>query len=257
MIKTVDFAKFSSVKIGGIHEVLIVNFTDENFDDRVIIGGGNNILVSPDPPKLAMLGENFDYMKIDGESLEIGGATKSGAIYNYAKKHDIVGFEMLRNIPGTLGGLVKMNAGLCGHSISDTLTHVLFKDGWRERERINFAYRTSGIKEPIFGAKFKISQGFDAPLADEFAAKRANQPSGASFGSCFVNPPGDFAGRLIEAVGLKGYAIGGAKFSEKHANFLINFDHATFEDATALIGLAQKLVKAEFGTQLKTEVVIL
>jgi len=61
VIKKVDFAKFSSVKIGGIHEVLIVNFTDENFDDRVIIGGGNNILVSPNPPKLAMLGDSYEH----------------------------------------------------------------------------------------------------------------------------------------------------------------------------------------------------
>ncbi|RKV94773.1 MAG: UDP-N-acetylmuramate dehydrogenase, partial [Campylobacter sp.] len=80
---------------------------------------------------------------------------------------------------------------------------------------------------------------------------------GASFGSCFVNPPGDYAGRLIEAAGLKGYAIGGAKFSQQHANFIVNFNAASFADVTGLINLACKRVLEKFDIQLKTEVVIL
>ena len=129
--------------------------------------------------------------------------------------------------------------------------------GWVERERISFSYRKSGIEEPIFGAEFKISREFDAALAADFAAKRANQPKGASFGSCFVNPPGDYAGRLIETVGLKGYAIGGAKFSQQHANFIVNFNAATFADVIGLINLARERVLEQFGVELKTEVVIL
>ena len=107
------------------------------------------------------------------------------------------------------------------------------------------------------GAEFKISRGFDAELAADFAAKRANQPKGASFGSCFKNPPNDAAGRLIEVAGLKGHAIGGAKFSEQHANFIINFGCASFEDVIALINLAQSRVFEEFGIELETEVVVL
>ena len=107
------------------------------------------------------------------------------------------------------------------------------------------------------GAKFKLSSGFDASISEAISAKRANQPKGASFGSCFVNPEGHFAGALLEAVGLKGYAIGGAKFSEEHANFLINFNHASFEDATSLINLARARVLEKFGVELKTEVCIL
>ena len=107
------------------------------------------------------------------------------------------------------------------------------------------------------GAEFKISRGFDVSLAADFAAKRANQPKGASFGSCFKNPPNDAAGRLIEAAGLKGYRVGGAKFSEQHANFIINFGGASFEDVIALINLAQSRVFEEFGIELETEVVVL
>ena len=107
------------------------------------------------------------------------------------------------------------------------------------------------------GAKFELSSGFDASISEAISAKRANQPKGASFGSCFVNPEGHFAGAMLEAVGLKGYAIGGAKFSKEHANFLINFNHASFEDATSLINLARARVLEKFGVELKTEVCIL
>lgn len=257
MTRIINFAKFSSVRIGAEHEISVLNNTYEWDKKSIIIGGGNNILVSPNPPKMAMLGDVFDYINFDNGILEIGGATKSGKIYNFAKKHNITGFEMLQNIPGTLGGLVHMNAGLLGFSISDNLTHVLLSGGWVSKDKIAFNYRHSGIDEPIFGAKFNVGYGFLQTLADEISKKRQNQPRAASFGSCFTNPKGDFAGRLIESVGLKGYIIGGAKFSERHANFLINFNNATFFDATELIKLAQKRVFESFGISLKTEVVIL
>ena len=261
MTQLIDFSKFSSVRVGGVHEVAVLESIEDalkqGFAGRVMIGGANNLLVSPNPPAMMMLGGAFDYINLSGDLLSIGAATKSGKIYNFAKKQNIGGFEFLRNIPGTLGGLIKMNAGLAGASISDSLLAVRLTRGWVERERISFGYRRSGIEEPILGAEFKISRGFDAELAADFAAKRANQPKGASFGSCFKNPPNDAAGRLIEAAGLKGHAIGGAKFSEQHANFIINFGGASFEDVIALINLAQSRVFEEFGIELETEVVVL
>ena len=260
--KQIDFSKYTSVRIGGSFTVQILkdeaDFAEfESIAGGAIIGGGNNLLISPAPPHLAMLSEEFDRISLSGDILSIGAATKSGKIYNFAKKQGLGGFEFLRNIPGTLGGLIKMNAGLTGASISDSLLAVRLMRGWVERERISFGYRRSGIDEPILGAEFKISRGFDISLAADFAAKRANQPKGASFGSCFKNPPNDAAGRLIEAAGLKGYRVGGAKFSEHHANFIINFGGASFEDVIALINLAQSRVFEEFGIELETEVVVL
>ncbi|MGG7074048.1 UDP-N-acetylmuramate dehydrogenase [Campylobacter sp. 9BO] len=257
MTKLINFAKYSSVRIGGEHEVLVLDAPCKLASDICMIGGANNLLVSPNPPKMAMLAENFNYINLSENCLEIGAATKSGVIYNFAKKHDIAGFEFVKSIPATLGGMVFMNAGLLGLSISDLLTHVLLYRGWVPKSEINFSYRHSGICEPIFAARFDVSRGFDIKFADEISAKRANQPRGASFGSCFANPVGNFAGRLIEAVGLKGYIVGGAKFSEQHANFLINFNNATFHDATTLIALAQKRVFESFGIELKTEVIVL
>jgi len=263
--RLVDFSKFTSVKIGGVHEIFEVNNIEDlnspEFLGSVMIGGGNNLLISPNPPKMAILGKSFDYINFNplGEKiyLEIGAATKSAKIYNFAKQNNIAHLEFLKNIPGTLGGLIKMNAGLLKFSISDNLTHVRLARGWVSKDEINFSYRHSGIDEAILGAKFELRSGFDASISDAISAKRENQPKGASFGSCFVNPDGHFAGALIEAVGLKGYAIGGAKFSEEHANFLINFNHASFEDATSLINLARARVLDKFGVKLKSEVCIL
>ena len=265
MTRLVDFSKFTSVRIGGVHEIFEVDSLEDlsspYFLGTVMIGGGNNLLISPKPPKMAMLGKSFDYINLEicDEKiyLEIGAATKSAKIYNFAKQNNIAGLEFLKNIPGTLGGLIKMNAGLLKFSISDKLTHVRLARGLVRKDEISFSYRHSGIDEAILGAKFELHSGFDASISEAISAKRANQPKGASFGSCFVNPEGHFAGALLEAVGLKGYAIGGAKFSEEHANFLINFNHASFEDATNLINLAKARVLEKFGIELKTEVCIL
>ena len=265
MTRLVDFSKFTSVRIGCVHEIFEVDNLEDlsspHFLGSVMIGGGNNLLISPNPPKMAMLGKSFDYINLEicdeKICLEIGAATKSAKIYNFCKQNNIAGLEFLKNIPGTLGGLIKMNAGLLKFSISDNLTHVRLARGWVSKEEISFSYRHSGIDEAILGAKFELQSGFDAGISEVISAKRANQPKGASFGSCFVNPDGHFAGALIEAVGLKGYVIGGAKFSEEHANFLINFNHASFEDATNLINLAKARVLEKFGVELKTEVCIL
>lgn len=257
MKREIDFAKFSSVKIGCIHEVSVINSLDDDTTGLTMVGAANNILVSNNAPKMAMLGKNFDYIKLDDEILEIGAACKSSKIYNFARKNNLANFEFLKSIPGTLGGLVKMNAGLGGVSVSDYLTHVRLKSGWIERENFNFAYRHSGINECIYAAKFKTKHGFNQEIAEQFQAKRANQPKGASFGSVFVNPHGDYAGRLLEAVGLKGYVKGGAMFSDVHANFMINFNNASFDDAMWLINEAKRRVKDSFDIELKCEVVVL
>ena len=121
LVKKIDFSKYSSVKIGNIFEVEVLsgNF---GFFDGVIIGGANNILISPNPPRLGILSSEFDYIKFDGEILEIGALTKSAKIYNFAKKNNLANFEFLKGIPGTLGGLITMN----------------FKRLWWEFKRWNF-----------------------------------------------------------------------------------------------------------------------
>ena len=104
---------------------------------------------------------------------------------------------------------------------------------------------------------FNKNKGFSQERQNEFTKMRDNQPQIASAGSCFKNPKGDFAGRLIEAVGLKGKKIGDMEFSSTHANFLVNHGNGTFEDAIALINLAKQKVKEKFDIELETEIIVL
>ncbi len=251
----IDFSRYSSVKIGGVFEVEVLDSVREFAG--VVVGGANNLLVSPTPPPLAILGEEFDYTKFENGILEIGGATNAAKIFKFARENHLGGFEILGGIPGRLGGLVTMNAGLKGLSIGDNLLFVIASGGEIAREDCGLGYRASDIKGVIFGAKFEIKREFDEDLARDLAQARRNQPKGASFGSCFANPENDSAGRLIEAAGLKGKRIGGCGFSEKHANFLINYGGGTFADATALINLAKKAVFERFGVKLREEVRII
>ena len=251
----IDFSKYSSVKIGATHDVAVL---DEICDfDGVVVGKACNLLVSQNAPKLGILGENFDYIYIENGLLHIGAKTSARKIFEFSKKHDIKGFELCASVPGCLGGLLKMNAGLKGASIIDYLVSVLSSNGFVSRQNCGFEYRKSDIKGVIFGASFRAQKGFDEGLVRAFDEARKNQPKGASFGSTFKNPSGDSAGRLIEAVGLKGFKIGGCEFSSKHANFLINCGGGSFDDALALINLAKKRVFESFGIQLEEEVVIL
>lgn len=256
----IDFAKYSAVRIGKAFDVELL---DEKCEFKgFVIGGANNLLLSPTPKNLGILGKKFDFIKIleqnaEFMTLEIGCATKSTSIHRFCKEYNLAGFEFLRKIPGLLGGLLKMNAGLKDECISKDLLSITLAKKELLKEQIAFNYRFCPINEVMFSAKFKLNFGFDSQKDELLKKARANQPSGASFGSIFKNPKGDFAGRLIEAVGLKGFIKGGAMISHKHANFLINHKNASFEDAIFLIELAEKKVFDEFGIKLEREVIVI
>jgi len=256
MKRIIDFSKYSSIKIGTPIEVEVIQ-EKRDITDGILVGGANNLLVSPTPPKLYVLGKEFDFIKLDGDLLKIGGATKSGRIFSFCKRHDIGGLEYLGKLPGTLGGLVKMNAGMKSYEIFNNLVSVSFADREVEKKDIYHDYRYTDIDRVIFGATFRIKKGFDYALLDEFTKMRANQPKDPSAGSAFKNPEGDYAGRLIEAVGLKGVSKGDAMWSEIHANFLVNKAKATFEDAKWLLDEAKRRVFEEFGIRLELEIQIL
>ena len=256
----IDFAKYSSVRIGSPFEVQIL---DEECEFKgFIIGGANNLLISNEPKTLGILGKKFDFIKILEQNaefslLEIGCSTNAKTIHSFCKKHNLGGFEFLRKIPGLLGGLLKMNAGLKDENISKHLISIKLANKELAKEKIAFDYRFCPLKEPMFSAKFKLSVGFSADKDELLKTTRDNQPSGASFGSIFKNPKGDFAGRLIEEVGLKGFKNGDAMISDKHANFLINKKNASFEEAIFLIELAEKRVFEKFGIRLEREVIVI
>ena len=256
LTKTIDFSKYSSIKIGPIAEVELIDKMQALAKGTFLIGGANNILVTNNPPKLAMLSKKFEYMQLEDDIFTVGGASKSGRIFSFCKKHNIKGFEYLSKLPGTLGGLIKMNAGMKEDEIFNNLLKIKTVDGYINKEEIKHGYRFTDINTIIYEAVFKIEQGFDKEKLETFSTMRKKQPTQPSAGSAFKNPQDDYAGRLIEAVGLKGYRKGGACFSEVHANFLLNEGGATSEDAIFLIELAKDKVYEEFGIRLENEVII-
>jgi len=209
------------------------------------------------PPKLMKLSKKYDYIKIEDNTLKIGAATPSGKIASFCKKHNIANFEFVSHLPGTLGGLVYMNAGLKEYEIFNNLLSISTTKGVLLKSEIDFGYRFTNIFQPILEATFVLEYGFDKDNVELFKKMRSNQPSTPSAGSCFKNPQGDYAGRLIEAVGLKAKRVGGMEFSSEHANFLVNNGGGTFEDAISLIEEAKKRVFEEFGISLECEVMIL
>jgi len=128
MTKLIDFKKYTSIHIGGKHQVQIINEIG-NYSGYRILGRGNNTLISNNPPSLAILGENFDYIKEEDNLLLVGAATTSGKLLTYCRKNDIAHFELLAKLPGNMGGLVKMNAGLKQWEIFNYLYSITTQDG--------------------------------------------------------------------------------------------------------------------------------
>jgi len=254
-IEKIDFKRYSSIKIGPIVDVLVINKIDD-YSDYEIIGQGNNILVSNHPPKFVKLGKAFDYMEEKDGKLYVGCATKSGKLLSYAKRNNLANFEFLGKLPGNLGGLIKMNAGLKEWEIFNYIDSIKTKDGYIKKEDIEYGYRYTNINSIVYELVFNISSGYSKEMNELFTKMRDNQPQTPSAGSCFKNPPNDSAGRLIEEVGLKGFNKNGMSFSKVHANFLVNDGDGTFEDAIYLIDLAKEKVKSKFNIDLKTEVII-
>ena len=255
--KKINFAKHSSFKMGGTFDVAILDETLENPQDYYLIGGCNNILIGNNPPPLMMLSKKYDFIHIENNQLKIGAATPSGRVASFCKKNNIANFEFLSHLPGKLGGIIAMNAGLKEFEIANNLIDITLLSGKKQKEEIAFGYRFSNIKEPILEATFRVEYGFDAQKVAMFKKMRANQPSTPSAGSCFKNPPNDYAGRVIEAVGLKGLKRGDMCFSEQHANFLVNTGEGKFEDALSLIQEAKRRVQEEFGIILEEEIILL
>ncbi len=252
--KIIDFSKFSSIKIGPKLSVKIID--EYNYDNEFLIGGATNTLISPNANNLGILSDRYKFIEYKNGYLRVGAKTKNRTLYNFCKKNNLGGFEFLSLLPGSIGGSIRMNAGVKNEEISANLI-ALKTDKLREKKDFLFHYRYSNIDIPVFEAIFEIKRNFDFELDLKLKNFRKNQPSMPSLGSVFKNPQGDFAGRLIEAAGLKGAKKGGIKISEMHANFFVNIGGGSFEDMIYLIDLAKKRVFEKFGITLEEEIVIL
>ncbi len=255
--KTIDFSKYSSIKVGQPAEVLMIEKGDTLPTDRYLVGGANNLLISPAPPRLMMLSKDFAYIHKSDGILEIGAAMPTGRILSYCKKNDIAGFEFCAKLPGSLGGMLAMNAGVKSYEIFNILHSIKIDGRWILREQIEYGYRFAKLGGIATAARFEIRHGYSEALNRELKTVRSNQPHDPSAGSAFKNPEGDYAGRLIEAAGLKGMRKGGMQWSEIHANFLVNKGRGTFEEALYLLTYAKEKVYKKFSILLDEEIKIL
>lgn len=256
--KTIDFSKYSSIHLGPVMEVSVIeNEADATAFDGTIIGGAYNLIVTGKNQNLAILGDEYEYIKLEDAKLYVGAAMSGGRVFSFAKKNDLAGFEFIGGLPGTIGGMLSMNAGLKGQEIFNNLLSVKFADGYRQKNEIEHGYRYAKLGGIALEAVFEVKNGYDEVLYEELKNARKNQPKNPSAGSCFKNPPNNFAGKLIEEAGMKGYQIGGMAFSEVHANFLVNLGDGKVEDALEIIELAQKKVFENSGVKLELEVKII
>jgi len=230
-----------------------------------VIGAGTNLLVSDRGVEGLVIRDVDRRFKRDGERLFAGAGLKMMRLARLAADQDLVGLEFAIGIPGTVGGAVYQDAGCWGTEVRQVLVEVE-GDGrrWPPGE-LALGYRTSAFRdgelggELITGAWFQLRPGDGAAarrqMADWTEERLRTQPiKSKNCGSVFKNPPGDSAGRLVEAAGLKGAREGGAVISPKHANFIENLGGATAADVRKLIGRAQAAVSERFGVTLEPEV---
>ncbi|BEG57421.1 UDP-N-acetylenolpyruvoylglucosamine reductase MurB [Helicobacter sp. NHP21005] len=250
----IDFSRYSSVKIGGPVQVQVLDGCAP-YTGVQMVGLANNLLVAPEAKNLAILSKNFDYIIDLGTHIEVGAKTSAQKLFSHYKSHDLQGLEFLGALPGSVGGLAKMNAGMKAYEMKEVVEALNINGQWVEAADLGFAYRTSNIQGVVFKARLKKRKGFRQEVQQACQRMRCH-PRNPSFGSCFKNPPGDFAGRLLEAVELRGFRLGRVGFSQEHANFLINLGGGDFDEALKLIALAKERVFNAFGIALEEEVCI-
>jgi len=234
----------------------------------MVIGKGSNLLVSDTGYEGAalVLGREFKRHTADGETLRAGAASVLAHLVQESFNKGLAGLEWAVGIPGTLGGALAMNAGTrdgcIGQSV-ETVTMWIPGQGLSliHGRDVVWEYRRSGLagRGIILEASLRAEQGdplrIRAQMERNLRDRKATQPIGLpSAGSVFMNPPGDSAGRLIESVGLKGTALGGARISTVHANFIVNEGSATAADIVGLIRKIQLTVKERCGVDLRPEI---
>ncbi len=293
--RQVSLAPHTTVKIGGpaqyfatvaqVEQLLaLVRWAQSAGLPYFVLGGGSNILISDTGMRGLVIDNRCRALappEADGDDTAgVALSAESGAALAGLARHTVneglSGLEWAVSVPGTVGGAVVGNAGAHGSEVKDNLVaaQVLDEAGVVRTvsvAQMGYGYRTSvlkrlrplqaGFKPVALSAAFHLQRGDGDEIrahADAYLAhRRATQPVAPSLGSTFVNPPGDFAGRLIEQAGLKGARVGGVQVSDLHANFLVNpggAGAATAADFIALVRHIQTVVRQVYGVQLEPEI---
>jgi UDP-N-acetylenolpyruvoylglucosamine reductase len=276
-------ARLTTVRTGGPADFLARPESPERLAELLVwadregvavgvVGSGSNLLVADDGYRglVLKLGGSLAAIEQQGERLVCGGGARLPQASARAARAGLTGLEFGVNIPGTVGGAVKMNANAYGGDLARVLEWVeIASPGGSERRRpdeLGFRYRSSGLRprEIVARASFALDpaepESVKATLAEMRAQRKAAQPSGVkTFGSTFKNPEdpaagGRSAGVLLDQAGCRGLEVGGARFSRKHANFVENAGDATTADVVALMAEGRRRVRERFGVVLEPEV---
>jgi UDP-N-acetylenolpyruvoylglucosamine reductase len=234
-----------------------------------VVGSGSNLLIADAgvPGLVLKLDKELSTIELDDTHIYCGGAARLPAVAARAAQAGLTGLEFGVSIPGSVGGAVRMNANAYGGELARVLEWVDITTGTGTTRRtpndLGFAYRRSslGPYEVVARASFQLEPAqvdeVKATLGDLRARRRAAQPVGVkTFGSTFKNPEGDrrTAGQLLDEAGCRGLRVGGAGFSDKHANFVVNHGHATTADVVAVMAEGRRRVRERFGIELEPEV---
>jgi UDP-N-acetylmuramate dehydrogenase len=233
----------------------------------LVVGRGSNLLVADAGfPGLAVtLGEGFATIEIDGTRVRAGAAVSLPVLARKTAAAGLTGLEWAVGVPGSVGGAVRMNAGGHGSDTAERLRRYRFvdltggEDGTFDAARLEFAYRHSTVaaEHVVVWGEYELDPGDPDASAAEISEivrwRREHQPGGQNAGSVFTNPPGDSAGRLVDAAGLKGHRIGTAHVSTKHANFIQADDGGSADDVWHLVLEVQRVVAERTGIHLEPE----
>jgi UDP-N-acetylmuramate dehydrogenase len=279
-------ARHTSIKVGGPADFFIdvdklsamprvLKTLNRYRMDFCLLGNGSNVLVSDRGVRGAVLHLAGEFKRIEwcpeGEIAwaKVGAAYAVTQLVREAARKGYSGLEFAEGIPGTMGGALFMNAGAYGSEFEKIFDQVggFTREGEPIRfcrKETTFTYRDSHLPEGMVIAEVRLrlqredSAQVSSRVRELVSRRKAGQPSGyPNSGSMFRNPRGDFAGRLIEAAGLKGKTIGHAQISQRHANFIVNLGRAKAEDIRQLMALARAEVRRRFGIELEPEVRLL
>ena len=275
----VPLDKYTTLRVGGPADFFcepesadelsrLLSAAEEMEMPVLLMGNGSNLLIRDGGFRGLVLhmGKGLSRIERTDGGLRAGAGALLSTLARAAQEHHLTGLEFAQGIPGSVGGGLYMNAGAYGGELGKVVSSVRVLDNGKERtlnaDEMGFAYRHTRAMEEnwvILEADFRLEEGNPGEIAaamQDFASRRREkQPlEYPSAGSFFKRPPGHFAGALIEQSGLKGYAVGGAQVSEKHAGFLINRGGATAADFLRLTEYVQDTVEKRFGVRLEPEV---
>ena len=279
--ENVSLAPYTSARIGGPADILItaesadelariIKLLQKQEMDYLILGGGSNVLVSDKGVRGVVVlnrAKGVRFHNGDQPSVTVESGVVFSNLANRCASKGFAGLEWAATVPGTIGGAVYGNAGAFGGDVAGNLIWAeLLTENGREKftaEQMGYGYRTSNLKRGeldgiVLCAELRLQNSTKEAVSttiEQFSAHRkTTQPPGASMGSMFKNPNGDYAGKLIEAAGLKGTRIGNAEISPLHGNFFINRENTKATDIRTLIELVMKTVKEKQGVDLELEV---